>query len=52
MIGANIHDQDILIADRSIEPNNDKIVIAVVDGNITVKRLRIYIRRGQVRNFK
>ncbi len=41
MIGANIHDQDILIVDRSIEPKNNKIVIAAIDGNLTVKRLRI-----------
>ena len=41
MRGAHIHDQDILIVDRSLEPSNGKIVIAVIDGNITVKRLQI-----------
>ena len=39
MIKAGIHPGDILIVDRNIEPKNGKIVIAVVDGNITVKRL-------------
>ncbi len=39
MIDAGIHDGDILIVDRSLEPQNGKIVIAVVDGELTVKRL-------------
>lgn len=41
MIGAGIHQGDILIVDRSIEPSNGKIVIAVLDGAFTVKRIRI-----------
>ncbi|MCA1785523.1 MAG: LexA family transcriptional regulator, partial [Desulfobacteraceae bacterium] len=32
---------DILIVDRSLEAVDKKIVIAVVDGELTVKRLRI-----------
>ena len=39
MIGAGINDNDILIVDRSLKPSHGKIVIAVVDGNMTVKRL-------------
>ncbi len=39
MIGAGIHDNDILVIDRSVEPHHGKIVIAVVDGEFTVKRL-------------
>ena len=39
MIGAGIHSGDILIVDRSLEPSNRKVVIAVVDGELTVKRL-------------
>ncbi len=39
MIDAGIHDGDILVVDRSIEPVHGKIVIAVVDGELTVKRL-------------
>ncbi len=40
MINAGIHPGDILIVDRSLEPSDKKIVIAVIDGDITVKRLR------------
>lgn len=41
MTGANIQDQDILVIDRSLEPVNGKIVIAVIDGGLTVKRLGV-----------
>jgi DNA polymerase V len=41
MINAGIHENDILIVDRSIGPTNGKIVIAVVNGELTVKRLKI-----------
>jgi DNA polymerase V len=40
MIKAGIHPGDILVVDRSIEAKNGKIVIAAVDGQLTVKRLR------------
>jgi DNA polymerase V len=40
MTGAGIQDGDILIVDRSVEPANGSIVIAVVNGELTVKRLR------------
>ncbi len=40
MIDAGIHPGDILIVDRSIEPTDKKVVIAAVDGDFTVKRLR------------
>ena len=39
MIDANIHDGDILVVDRSMEAIHGKIVIAVVDGEFTVKTL-------------
>ena len=39
MTGAGINDGDTLIVDRSIEAANGKIVIAVVNGELTVKRL-------------
>ncbi len=38
---ANIFDKDILIVDRSISPEDRKIVIAVINGEFTVKRIRI-----------
>lgn len=40
MINAGIHEDDILIVDRSIEPAPGKIVIAAIDGQLTVKRLQ------------
>ena len=46
MIGAGIHDGDLLIVDRSVEAAHDKIVIAALDGELTVKRLQR--TRGQV----
>ena len=39
MIGAGIHPNDILIVDRGIEAENGRIVIAAIDGSLTVKRL-------------
>lgn len=41
MINAGIHDGDMLIVDRAIEPVSGKIVIAALDGELTVKRLSI-----------
>ena len=40
MLDAGIHDGDILVVDRAVEPRNDSVVIATVDGELTVKRLR------------
>ncbi|MEA1972321.1 MAG: translesion error-prone DNA polymerase V autoproteolytic subunit [Candidatus Cloacimonadota bacterium] len=40
MIGAGIFDGDILIIDRALEPIPNKIVIAVIDGELTIKRLK------------
>lgn len=39
MIGAGIHDSDVLVVDRSLTPSHGNVVIAVVDGEFTVKRL-------------
>ena len=41
MIGANIHDGDLLVIDRSLEPCNNKIAVCFIDGEFTVKRLKI-----------
>jgi DNA polymerase V len=41
MIGAGIHCGDLLVVDRSLEPKNKNVVIAVLDGEMTVKRIRI-----------
>jgi DNA polymerase V len=40
MINAGIHHGDMLVVDRSIEPTDGAIVIAVVNGELTVKRLK------------
>ena len=42
MLGAGIHQGDILIVDKSLTAKSGKIVIAVVDGEFTVKRLHKY----------
>ena len=39
MIGAGIHHNDILVVDRSLDPTSGKVVIAVVNNELTVKRL-------------
>jgi DNA polymerase V len=39
MINAGIHHNDILIVDRSLEPTPGKIVVAAINGELTVKRL-------------
>ena len=39
MINAGIHSGDILIVDRSIEARHQHIVVAIVNGEFTVKRL-------------
>ena len=39
MTDVGINDGDILVVDRSIEAKNRDIVIAILEGNLTVKRL-------------
>jgi len=39
MTGAGIHDGDLLIVDRSEAAGHNKVVIAALDGELTVKRL-------------
>lgn len=41
MVGANIHTGDILIVDRSIQAVDGAIVIAILNGEFTVKRISI-----------
>jgi DNA polymerase V len=38
MIGASIHPGDLLVVDRSLEPKDRNVVIAVVHGELVVKR--------------
>ncbi|MFK7090461.1 translesion error-prone DNA polymerase V autoproteolytic subunit [Chromobacterium violaceum] len=44
MIGAGIADGDLLVVDKGLTPINGDIVVAVIDGEFTVKRL--YRRAG------
>ena len=39
MIGAGIHDGDLLVVDRSLAPVPGRVVIAALDGALTIKRL-------------
>lgn len=47
MINAGIFSDDLLIVDSKIGPVHGSIVVAVIDGDLTVKRL--YKRQGQVK---
>lgn len=47
MLGAGIHSGDLLVVDRSLEASNGRVVIAVVDGELLVKRLKL-LKNGQV----
>ena len=40
MINAGIRSGDLLVVDKSLEAANEDIVIAMIDGHFTVKRLR------------
>jgi DNA polymerase V len=42
MTGAGIHSGDLLIVDRSLEPKDGNVIIAVLDGELTVKRIEIH----------
>ena len=41
MIEAGINDKDVLVVDRSLEPQNNKIAICFIDGEFTVKRIQL-----------
>ena len=41
MIGAGIDDGDIMVIDRSLEPKNNKVAVCLLDGEFTVKRIKI-----------
>ena len=47
MIDAGIHDGDLLVVDRSLEPRPGRVVVAVLDGAFTLKRLARH--RGRLR---
>jgi len=41
MINAGLNDGDLLIIDKSLEPVNGKIAVCFIDGEFTVKRIKI-----------
>lgn len=45
MMGAGIFDGDLLVVDRSIEPLSGSVVIANLDGEMTVKRYVVKNKR-------
>ncbi len=40
MIEAGIHSGDVMVVDRALEPKNKSIVLAVLEGEFTVKRIK------------
>jgi DNA polymerase V len=45
MINAGIFDGDIVIVDKSVKPQNGKIVIAVLDGEMLIRRYELTLNR-------
>jgi DNA polymerase V len=45
MVNASIHDGDIVIVDRSIKPQSGKVIIAVVDGEMLIRRFEKTINK-------
>jgi DNA polymerase V len=39
MVGAGIHSEDVLVVDRARLPSSGKVVVALLNGEFTVKRL-------------
>lgn len=47
MVEAGIFDRDILVVDRAIKPRHNHIVVAIVDGDFTVKQY--HQRAGRIK---
>ena len=41
MVGAGLDNNDLLVIDLSLEPTNNKIAVCLIDGEFTVKRLKV-----------
>src|SRR5690606_39114246 len=41
MVGAGIYDGDVLVVNRALEARSGNVVVAYVDGGMTVKRLQV-----------
>lgn len=42
MINAGINPDDIVVVDRRLEPRNGKIIVAAVNGELTIKQLKMH----------
>ena len=40
MVGAGLEDGDLLVIDRSMNPENGKIAVCLINGDFTVKRIK------------
>ena len=40
MVDAGIHSSDVMVVDRALKPKNNDIVLAVINGEFTVKRIK------------
>lgn len=41
MIGADIHDGDIVVIDKSLEPQDGNIAVCFIDGEFTLKQIKV-----------
>ncbi len=41
MMGADIQDGDIVVIDKSLEPEDGKIAVCFIDGEFTLKRIKV-----------
>lgn len=48
MQGAGIHAGDLIVVDRSIEAQDGAVVVAEVDGALTIKRLRLHAAQPEL----
>ena len=42
MIGSGIYDGDLMVVDRSLDPKSNNVVVAVIDGEFTVKKIYVW----------
>ena len=40
MVGAGLEDGDLLVIDKSLNPENGRIAVCLIDGDFTVKRIK------------
>jgi len=40
MINAGIHDGDLVVIDKSLQPKDDSVLVCIIDGEFTLKRFK------------